>query len=338
MPALCGVWNIGNNEAIFMKGKTSYRRFCVSLVFSALLLAGGRVEEAHAVSVERMAPADSSAVAGLPLPSVPPTLRTVPERAAYVLAHFWDGMDFRDTLRSRNRAFMEQHFADFLSLFPHADTAALAPAVHRLMVRAESDRTAYGLLAEMAEKYLYEWASPMVNEEYFILFLEELVRTPMGSQAEKARAVSLLEVAKKNRRGSVAADFTYLSGDGKKHTLHGTACRRLLMVFYDPDCAHCWEVLAEIAADAVLDEEFRTGRLTLLAVDAEGDRSAWTLTRDRLPDEWLVGFDADGAIHSRALYVMPSMPALYLLDGDKRVLLKDTTLEAIVAVCKEKDY
>lgn len=314
-----------------------YRQFCVSLVLAALLLAGGRVVEAYAVSVERRVLADTSAVAGLPLPSVPPTLRTVPERAAYVLAHFWDGMDFRDTLRSRNRDFMEQHFADFLSLFPHADTSALAPAVCRLMGRAEVDRPAYGLLAKIAEKYLYEPDSPMVNEEYFIPFLEEMVRTPLWGEGEKTRPAYLLEVAKKNRRGTTAADFAYLSRDGEKHTLHGTACGRLLLVFYDPDCAHCWEVLAEIAANAVLAEEFRTGRLTLLAIDAEGNRPAWKLTQDRLPEEWLVGFDADGAVHARELYVMPSMPSLYLLDEKKKVLLKDTTLEAVLAGYGEEE-
>lgn len=307
------------------------------LIFSVLLFMSGRAGAAHAVPAESMVFTDTLALSGLPLPSVPPTLRTVPERAAYVLAHFWDGMDFRDTLRSRNRAFMEQHFADFLSLFPHADTAALTPAVRQLMGRAEADRPAYGLLAKIAEKYLYEPESPMMSEEYFIPFLEEMVRTPLWGEGEKTRPAYLLEVAKKNRRGTTAADFTYLSRDGEKHTLHGTECRRLLLVFYDPDCAHCWEVLAEIAANAVLAEEFRTGRLALLALDAEGNRPAWTFTHDRLPEEWLVGFDPDGAIHARELYVMPSMPSLYLLDERKKVLLKDTTLEAILAEYGEEE-
>lgn len=56
----------------------------------------------------------------LPLPEVPALLTAPEERAAYVLEHFWDGMDFRDTLRSRDRLFMEQCFVNFLSLFPHA--------------------------------------------------------------------------------------------------------------------------------------------------------------------------------------------------------------------------
>ena len=108
----------------------------------------------------------------LPLPAVPATLRTPHARAAYLLEHFWDAMDFGDTLRSRDERFVEQSLVDFLSLFPHADTAALAPAVQRLVRRAGADAEACLLVLRLAEKYLYTPGSPMRCEEYFIPFLE----------------------------------------------------------------------------------------------------------------------------------------------------------------------
>ena len=86
----------------------------------------------------------------LPLPAIPSALRTPHERAAYLLTHFWDSMDFADTLRSRHPAFMEQNLVNFLSLFPHAQTEARTGAVKILMQRAESDKTLYLLLAELA--------------------------------------------------------------------------------------------------------------------------------------------------------------------------------------------
>ena len=49
------------------------------------------------------------------------------ERAEYIISRFWDGMDFADTLRSRDRQFMEQNFVNFLSLFPHARQEARLP-------------------------------------------------------------------------------------------------------------------------------------------------------------------------------------------------------------------
>jgi hypothetical protein len=33
---------------------------------------------------------------------------------------------------------------------------------------------------------------------------------------------------------------------------------------------------------------------------------------------------------SRAIYYLPAMPSLYLLDADKRILLKDATPESVL--------
>ena len=138
-----------------IKQRKIYQQFYVLFVFSMLFLAGGRIGVVHAVSMEKMVITDTSVLEELPLPSVPSTLRTAPERAAYVLTHFWDSMDFRDMLHCRNKAFLEQNFVNFVSLFPHASQEACALAVKRLMKAAETDTVVYALLAEMAEIYLY---------------------------------------------------------------------------------------------------------------------------------------------------------------------------------------
>ena len=72
----------------------------------------------------------------LPLPAVPDTIRQPQERAAYVMQHFWDALDFSDTLRSCSRPFMEQQVVNFLSLLPHAAPDAAACAFDSLYARA----------------------------------------------------------------------------------------------------------------------------------------------------------------------------------------------------------
>lgn len=279
-------------------------------------------------STERLA-ADSLP-AELPLPAIPATLRTVPARAGYLLEHFWDAMDFRDTLRSHDRPFLEQNFANFASLFPHADTASLRPAVRRLMERAEADTAAWFLVAEVAEKYLYEPNSPMLDEGAFILFLEEMLRSPLPDACEKVRPAYLLEAARKNRPGMRAADFAYTDRTGRVRTLHRTAGERLLLVFYDPDCGHCRETMEALRTDPLVGRLVAAGRLTVLALYAEGDRALWERTKGELPASWIAGFEG-GAIGERELYVLPAMPTLYLLDGEKRVVLKDASLPQLLA-------
>lgn len=210
----------------------------------------------------------------LPLPEVPALLTAPEERAAYVLEHFWDGMDFRDTLRSRDRLFMEQCFVNFLSLFPHALPQSLPSPVGRLLQRAAVDSVAFRLVNSLAEHYLDDPNSPMRNEEHYILFLEALLSLPGLPEAERIRPAYRLETTRKNRPGTIAA-YT------------------------------------------------------------EGDRRLWDETKAALPQEWTVGID-NSRIVERELYSLPAMPVIYLLDKDKRVLLKDSSpagLEAFLSPC-----
>ena len=47
-----------------------------------------------------------------------------------------------------------------------------------------------------------------------------------------------------------------------------------------------------------------------------------------MPAGWMVGMDRE-VVKNEALYDLKAMPSLYLLDGNKQVLLKDAPYEAI---------
>ena len=167
------------------------------------VLAGSRAYGELSASGVRMCAADAAAVTAavtatdtdeLPLPAVPSSLREPSARASYILDHFWDAMDFADTLRSHNARFMEQAFSNFIAVFPYAGGQSCREAVGTLMRRAEADSTAYVLLADIAEKYLYETASPFFSEEHYIMFLEHLADSPvLGEYRQEQECASMQE-------------------------------------------------------------------------------------------------------------------------------------------------
>ena len=265
---------------------------------------------------------DSVRLKELPLPEVPQTMTHPEERAAYIIAHFWDGMDFGDTLRCRDRAFMEQNFVNYLSLFPHARRETLPPHIARLLERAAADRNCLDIINDLAEYYLDDPNSPMRDEEYYILFLEGLLRLPGLSETERIRPAYRLEMARKNRPGTKAADFTYTDREGSRRTLHSTRAKRLLLLFYDPACYHCSQILDELSTSPIIGSLIENRELSVLAVYPEDDRSLWDDTKADLPQEWTVAID-ESRIVERELYAFPAMPVIYLLDGKKTVLLKD---------------
>lgn len=307
----------------------------IILILITLLLGQTYEGRADVCTAKTYVATDTSKIGELPLPAVPSTLRTVPERAAYVLEHFWDAMDFRDTSYSRNRLFIEQNFANFASLFPHASPEALELAVKRLLKAAEADAVAYNLLTEAAEKYLCDPQSPVAGEEYYIPFLEEMAETPVLDEYSKERPRYLLRIVRKNARGTLAADFTFLTPAEKRQTLQETSGEYLLLLFMDPDCDHCREVIAALTGNEHLRRHITQKRLTLLVVDVSGNRYAWQQFLPQVPDGWHPCFDLD-AVRDRELYVWRTLPALYLLDAGKRVLLKEPSLAALSAFLADK--
>lgn len=251
------------------------------------------------------------------------------KHAAYVMLHFWDAMDFADTVHIRNRLAMEQNFVDFFSLFPHADLSAGASAFSVLVTKAAPNPDALRLISAIAEQYLADPNSPMRNEEQYILFLEAYLKIPTLSECERARSAYLLEMAKKNRPGTIATDFKYTDRCGKRNTLHRTSANLLLLVFYDPECSHCSEILETLQKNVAIERMITDKRLSVLALYTEGNRKMWLQTKDTMSQNWNIAIDESNIV-DRELYSLPAMPVIYLLDREKRVLLKDVSIVQLV--------
>ena len=265
----------------------------------------------------------------LPLPQVPSTLREPAARAAYIIEHFWDAMDFADHRRSLDDAFMEQAFSNFISVFPYADEAARRRAVGQVMEAAHSDSEAYLKLAEVAEKYLWETESPLKSEDFYIPFLEYIDAAAPADDYSVLRYRYQLEAARKNRPGTTASDFAYVDRNGRSSMLRKTPAQgELLIIFYDTDCDHCQEVMASLRSDAALSQAVADGTLTVLALYAGDNRALWERTAGSMPAEWRVGYVTSDII-GRQRYVLRSMPTLYLLDSQKRIILKEPSPEQL---------
>lgn len=286
----------------------------------------------QATAVENTAVAVIDSVAELPLPSVPTSLKTPGERADYIITHFWDGMDFCDTLRSYNATFMEQAFSNFISVFPYAGKAAQTTAVATLMHKAEADARAYVLLTDIAEKYLYELDSPVSSEDYYLLFLRQMLDTSLMANDHRGMRLRFRwEALNKNRPGMTAADFSYTTPDGTRHTLHTTPTPTpLLLLFYDPDCDHCKEVMLELQSNQSLSSAIASGKLHVLAIYSGDDHDLWKRTASSLPKTWSVGYDA-GTLQENGSYVIRTLPTLYLLDTNKQVILKEASITSLLS-------
>lgn len=266
------------------------------------------------------------------MPTVPGSLVDPADRASYVVEHFWDEMDFNDTIRSLDEAFMEQNFANYVNLFPYVDVKTAESSVRRLMNAADDNRKAYNLLADIADKYLYDPNSPMMDEEAYILFLNAIVESGFMDSDRRIRFESQLTDALKNRRGSKATDFRFIDNRGRQESLYGTADGKSyrLVMFYDPDCDVCKSTKEMLSESGIINSAVASGHLKVVAVYSDGDSDVWEKSKNDLPGNWMSVCSPDGEVDRDEIYVIRATPTLYLLAPDNTVVLKDARAEEII--------
>lgn len=310
-------------------------RYILFIVILLLLSSCGNIpqqEKTEATGSESVGHPQVETEASFPFPEIPAMLTQPEERKAYLLEHYWDRFSFADTALVNNREVTEQGFVNQISLLADGATPekvireSLKNWCSRFMPEAQARR----VMMQLADDYLYNPNSPFYNEGLYGVYLETMLEVLPEEDARRSSFDFKLRLLRRNKVGDKATDFSYYLPDGQKKSLAATSARgnRLLLVFYDPECESCHEVLREMTADASLAGAVKAGRVTVLAVYTEGNQEAWRKGLADMPEGWIIGTDRQ-KVKEEALYDLKAMPSLYLLDGQKRVLLKDAPLGQI---------
>lgn len=286
-------------------------RFCVPLLLALLIHLGG------------VAQTPSEGVCcGFRLPDIPASLTTPQLRADYLAVHYWDAFDFAGmTLPSAAEA-TEPIFVDFLTVLPIAGPDVRAQAIAMLLDKAQhGTKEMLAHFADLFEKYLWETASPLRNDELYICVLQQILASPYVSAEEKLRPRALLDIAQRNRPGTVAEDFAFTLSDGHPLRLAEVKGDYILLFFNSPDCPECLSAKSLLATSPVIRS---IPTLTVVAIYPRGEESVWR--SGRYPAGWLNGRDDAQIIDKQGLYDLRELPVIYLLDSARRVLLKHATV------------
>lgn len=288
--------------------------------------------EASAQSATESAADMAAATTEFPYPAIPPALTDIGERKAYLLEHYWSGFDFADSLLVDNRNVTEQGAADFLALLAGDDvTEAVAETAFRNMcTRMASHVHAREVMSQIMDSYLYDPNSPYYNERLYGAYLRCMIELDKAEGGMEGALSFRLRLIGRNNPGAEAEDFTYFLPGGERRSLRTTKIdgSHLLLLFYDPECPTCHDVLGQMSSDRALADAVSGHKLTVLAIYTEGDEDAWRRSLHEMPAGWVTGQDRQ-QVQDNALYDLKAMPSLYLLDKDKKVLLKDAQYTAI---------
>ena len=191
-------------------------------------------------------------------------------------------------------------------------------------------RANYETLTSLVDKYLYDPNSPLRSEDLYLPFVKVLVESGLTS-AEKKRAYRFqLEKCSLNPYGSQVPDFEITDIRGRKHRLSGVKADHIMLFFSNPGCHSCQEIIDMLGSRAYIDPMIASGKLAVVNVYIDEDLDLWKSHEAEYPRNWLNGYDSKGLINGGELYYVRAIPSLYLLDGERRVIMKDAPVERVL--------
>lgn len=269
----------------------------------------------------------------LPLPQVPDTLRDAPSRAAFIVLHFWDKMDFNDAEALDDAEFLEQSFANYASVMPIANLSDIMPeAADSLLHPLVSNPKAYLTVLDLAELYLYDYNSPVRYEQAYVPFIEAALADSIIDDATRLRLEYTLEEAKKNAPGSKLPDIDVIDMQLNHSNLSAKIPETpySLLYLFDPDCSHCTQLISALDDDPII--KATTGRklLSIIAVNILGEDEI-SRNSTLLPKNWISLAAADPEFNETEAFNLPSLPVMYLIDRDMNIILKEANPQQLLS-------
>lgn len=278
-----------------------------------------------------------------PLIEVPAMITEPEERLEWLTAHFWDKFTdpgklyFSDSLTVNGVKIsdIEPQMGVFATLLQEEPLGMGQAAVSAWYNRLDAFQTTFpesNMFSEMTEltsRYLYDPNSPVRNEDLYLPFVKKLAESSLVDEAARERYAWDARNCSLNQTGTVAADFPFIDTAGKRRTLHSIKADLLLMIFGNPDCQACKEIVETLESVPELQSLISSGTLKVVDIYIDEDIDLWKSKSATYPAKWINGYDPNYDIRGDRLYNVRAVPSVYLLDADKRVIFKDSPIERI---------
>jgi len=274
-----------------------------------------------------------------------PSMYTDPlERAGYAAAHFWDR--FLDTVKvyACDSATvngvpvpsLESQMGLFASLLGELPPDAGEKAVVRLYDRVDAfgrkypESNVFEELARLTRHYLYDPNSPVRNEDLYYYYVERLGRSDLIDNGYRMGYEWDARMCSLNRVGTPAADFSFTDTHGRMRTLYGVKADYTVLIFGNPGCKACRDIMEEMESTPEISALIASGRLKVVDIYIDQEVDDWKAHIPEYPASWINGYDHNYTIRTDLIYNVRGIPSIYLLDKDKTVLLKDATEERVL--------
>ncbi|HEX4850613.1 MAG TPA: thioredoxin-like domain-containing protein [Puia sp.] len=217
----------------------------------------------------------------------------------------------------------ETALKDFVMASMGPGKQKVASEIDSIIRDSENDSVVYKKTISFLTKAFGDPNSSFRNAELYSILLHSLITSKWYSEAEKNLAQKRLQLLMQNNPGKPANDFSFVTPDGKTRRLYDIKAHNILLLFYNPECEACKEMKQRIENSSIINSKQHSGELKVLAIYTDKDESIWRRHLGEMPIAWIHGRDENEYLYTNGVYDLRAIPTIYLLDKDKKVVLKD---------------
>ena len=282
----------------------------------------------------------------LPFPDVqlPMVISSQEEALEYMAQNYWNNFteptrDYpSDSLMVSGvlRGDVEQKFADWTAVLDQVDPEVSEGSISKLYDRilaceqANAGSDVFEALVELFQRYFYDPNSPLRNEERYLPFVKKYAEYEGLTEVERDKHRREARLCSLNRIASKAADFRFADRNGRIRHLYDIDADLILLFFSNPGCEACMNIINMLNGHPSVSRLISEGRLAVLNIYIDEDIQAWRSYMPIYPENWYNGFDPDMMLRGNEIYCIRAIPSLYLLDGDKGVIMKDAPEDKVM--------
>lgn len=265
----------------------------------------------------------------------------------YYKDHFWDDTWFFDERLARTVFFEEKLDQYFDQLVAPDPDSVIKELDWMLAYASANDEMQRFLLVKFINRYLnlkYMWEDRVfvhLFEKYFSQH-EYPWLTEKGKKTIFDRAYSMMA----NLFGTQAAEIELPDSTGIIKKLYAVNAAYTVVIIWDPTCGHCKETLPKIDSIYLAKWKALDVKIFAVAKETDGTKKDWlNFIRDHNIHDWVQVYNSKEANDARVknnipsyyqLYDVQSVPTIYLLDKDKRIIAKKIPFEQIDVVLDYK--
>jgi thiol-disulfide isomerase/thioredoxin len=257
----------------------------------------------------------------------------------YFKDHYWDGVDFWDDRITRTPASLfEERVDKYFNTLVYPSPDSVNKEIDNMLAFASpSKEVTRVLLVRFVTRYLnmrYMWEDAVfvhLFEKYFAQKDYDWL-TPQGKKLITDRAYSLMA----NIMGNPAENISLPDTAGVIKNLYSSDTARFTVVtFWDPTCGHCRETLPLL--DSMYRAKWKTAGVKMYSVakETDGTKNDWqNFIRVHHLEQWTNVYYSKEEENKRIsagipgysqLYDAQTVPAVFLLDKEKRIIAKKLT-------------